>query len=141
VSESSGPQDWNQSIIGEFRANAGKVGGYFAGAPMILIHHLGARSGKERVNPLVYLPDGNDLIIAATKGGSPTNPDWYYNLKKHPRIVVEVGTETFPVEVVEVTGQERDQLWGRLIELRPGFAEYETKTDRIFPMFRLSRVS
>ena len=132
---------FNKNIIEEFRANDGKVGGYFAGAPMILIHAIGARSGIERVNPLVYLPDGEDMVIAATKGGSPTNPDWYHNVKAHPRIQVEVGTETFPVEATEVTGAERDELWRRLVEIRPGFAEYETKTDRVFPMFRLTRVS
>ena len=102
MSESSGPNDWNQKIIDEFRANAGRVDGYFEGAPMILIHHIGARSGKERVNPLTYLPDGNDMVITATKSGAPTNPDWYYNLKEHPRITVEVGTATFPVEATEV---------------------------------------
>ena len=141
VSEPSGPRGWNQKIIEEFRSNAGKVGGYFEGAPMILIHHIGARSGTERVNPLVYLPDGDDMIIAATKGGSPTNPDWYHNLKAHPRITVEVGTATFPVEAREVTGDERDELWRRLVAMRPGFAEYETKTSRTFPMFRLTRLT
>ena len=141
MSESSGPNAWNQKIIEEFRANAGKVGGYFEGAPMILIHHIGARSAAERVNPLTYLPDGDEMVIAATKGGSPTNPDWYYNLKAHPRIAVEVGTATFPVEAREVTGDERNELWRRLVEMRPGFAEYETKTSRIFPMFRLTRLS
>ena len=84
MSESSGPNNWNQKIIEEFRANEGKVGGYFEGAHMILIHHIGARSGTERVNPLTYLPDGDDMIIAATKGGAPKNPDWYYNLKAAP---------------------------------------------------------
>jgi deazaflavin-dependent oxidoreductase (nitroreductase family) len=141
VSEYSGPSNWNQKIIEEFHANAGKVGGYFEGAHMILIHHIGARSGIERVNPLTYLPDGDDMIIAATKSGAPTNPDWYYNLKKHPRITVEVGTATFPVLATEVTGEERNELWRRLIELRPGFAAYETKTSRVFPMFRLTRLS
>jgi deazaflavin-dependent oxidoreductase (nitroreductase family) len=120
-----------EKIIEEFRANAGRVGGYFEGAPMILIHHIGARSGMERVNPPTYLPDGNDIVITATKSGAPTNPDWYYNLKEHPRITVEVGTATFPVEATEVTGEERDELWRRLVEMRPGFAEYETKTSRI----------
>jgi deazaflavin-dependent oxidoreductase (nitroreductase family) len=139
MSESSGPNDWNRKVIEEFRANAGKVGGYFEGAPMILVHHLGARTGTERVSPLVYLPDGEDMVIAATKGGAPTNPDWYHNLKAHPRITVEVGTEAFPVEATEVTGTERDELWRRLVEMRPGFAEYEEKTDRVFPMFRLTR--
>ena len=141
MSESSGPNDWNQKIIEEFRANEGKVGGYFEGAHMVLIHHIGARSGKERVNPVTYLPDGDDMVIAATKSGAPTNPDWYHNLKAHPRITVEVGTATFPVEAAEVTGAERDELWRRLVELRPGFAAYETKTSRIFPRFRLTPLS
>jgi len=141
VSQSSGPIDHNQRIINEFRANDGKVGGYFEGAPMILIHHVGARSGVERVNPLVYLPDGDDLVIAATKGGAPTNPDWYHNLKAHPRIRVELGSETFTIDSQEATGEDRDQLWRRLVAMRPGFAAYEAKTTRTFPMFRLRRVS
>jgi deazaflavin-dependent oxidoreductase (nitroreductase family) len=141
VSESSGPNNWNQKNIEEFRAHEGKIGGYFEGAHMILIHHIGARSGTERVNPLTYLPDGDDMIIAATKGGAPKNPDWYYNLKQHPRITVEVGTTTFPVDATELTGEERNELWRRLVELRPGFAAYETKTSRVFPMFRLTRLS
>jgi deazaflavin-dependent oxidoreductase (nitroreductase family) len=140
LTQTTRPDNWNQPIIEEFRANDGRVGGYFAGAPMILIHAIGARSGMERVNPLVYLPDGEDMIIAATKGGSPTNPDWYHNVKAHPRIQVEVGTETFPVEATEVTGAERDELWRRFVELRPSFAEYETKTTRLIPMFRLTRL-
>ena len=97
---------WNDGVIEEFRANDGKVGGYFAGAPMILIHHVGAKSGTERVSPLVYLPDGDDMVIAATKGGAPTNPDWYHNLRANPRITVEVGTDSFPVEAVEETGPD-----------------------------------
>ena len=141
MSEPSGPIGWNQKIIEEFRSNAGRVGGYFEGAPMILIHHIGARSGGERVNPLVYLPDGDDMIIAATKGGSLRNPDWYHNLKAHRRITVEVGSGTFPVEAREVTGDERAELWRRLVAMRPGFAEYVTKTSRTFPMFRLARLT
>ena len=140
MSESSGPSDWNQKVIDEFRANAGKVGGYFEGAPMILVHHIGARSGQQRINPLVYLPDGDAMVIAATKGGHPNNPDWYYNVKANPRMTAEVGTETITVEAQEVSGQDRDDLWRRLVEMRPGFADYETKTDRVFPMFRLQRV-
>ena len=80
---------------------------------MVLLHHFGARSGTERVNPLVYVPDGHDMVVAATKSGSPTNPDWYHNLKAHPRIRVEVGRRTVPVEAIEVTGGERDDLWHR----------------------------
>ena len=141
MTASSDRSNWNQTIIEEFRGNAGKVGGYFEGTPMILIHHIGARSDTERVNPLAYLPDGDDMVIAATKGGAPTNPDWYHNLKAHPLIDVEVGTESFLVEATEVTGEEREALWRRLVEMRPGFGEYETKTTRVFPMFRLTRVS
>lgn len=107
---------------------------------MVLVHHLGARTGIERVSPLVYLPDGQDMVVAATKGGAPAHPDWYHNLTAHPRVTVEVGTETFRVEAVEVTGAERNSLWHRLVELRPGFAAYETRTSRVFPMFRLTRL-
>ena len=141
MTQSSAPVDFNQQIIEEFRANDGRVGGPFAGAPMILIHHLGARSGTERVSPLVYLPDGDDMIIAATKGGAPSHPDWYRNVVAHPEITVEVGADTFRVRAAETTGQERDDLWRRLKEARPGFAGYEAKTDRVFPMIRLTRIS
>jgi deazaflavin-dependent oxidoreductase (nitroreductase family) len=141
VTETTSPDDRNTRVIDEFRANDGKVGGYFEGAPMILLHHVGARSGTERISPLVYLPDGDDMVIAATKGGAPTHPDWYHNLKANARVTAEVGHETCTVDAVEVTGDERDALWHRLVELRPGFAEYETRTTRTFPMFRLTRVS
>jgi deazaflavin-dependent oxidoreductase (nitroreductase family) len=132
--------NWNDKIIEEFRANEGRVGGPFEGASMILIHHVGAKTGTERVNPLAYLADGDDMIIAASKGGAPTNPDWYHNLKAHPRITVEVGTDTFTVDAIEETGAERDELWRRLVAERPGFGEYEKKTSRVIPMFRLTRV-
>jgi deazaflavin-dependent oxidoreductase (nitroreductase family) len=151
VGEAGGSSEWsgwnarivesNKGVVEEFRSNAGRVGGYFSGAPMLLLHHVGARTGTERVNPLVYLRDGADMVVAATKGGAPTNPDWYHNLKAHPRVLVEVGTETFAVEAVEVIGDERDGLYRRLEQLRPAFAGYETRTDRVIPMFRLARVS
>jgi len=131
---------WNDAIIEEFRANDGRVGGRFEGASMILVHHIGAKSGIERVSPLVYLRDGDDMVVAATKGGSPTHPDWYYNLRAHHRVTVEVGSETFEVDAVETSGADRDELWRRLVEARPGFASYESKTTRVFPMFRLRRV-
>ncbi len=140
MSESSGPNDWNRKVIEEFRANAGKVGGYFEGAPMILVHHLGARSGTERVSPLVYLTDGDDMVIAATKGGAPTNPDWYHNLKAHPRVDVEVGTETFPVVVEELSPAEREEKWTQITAAAPGFAEYQQKTTRVIPVLALTRV-
>jgi deazaflavin-dependent oxidoreductase (nitroreductase family) len=134
--------DWNKKIIEEFRANEGRVGGPFEGAPMILIHHVGAKSGTERVAPLVYFPqDDGTLVIIASKGGAPTNPDWYHNLKANPKIDVEVGTETFPVLAEELTGAERDEVFARSAAERPGFGEYQQKTTRVIPVFRLTRQS
>lgn len=129
----------NARVVEEFRANAGEVGGYFAGAPMLLLHHVGARTGTERVNPLVYLRDGDDLVVSASKGGDPHNPAWYHDLKARPRVVVEIGTGTLAVEAVEVHGAERDELYARLAAMRPAFAGYESRTDRVIPMFRLVR--
>jgi deazaflavin-dependent oxidoreductase (nitroreductase family) len=131
--------DWNTKIIEEFRANEGKVGGQFAGAPMILIHHVGAKSGTERVNPLVYFPDGDRIVIIASAGGAPKNPDWYHNLKANPRTEVEVGTETFAVDTTELTGDEYTELWTRITAKMPGFADYQTKTDRTIPLLAMSR--
>ncbi len=136
----SNMSDWNANIIAEFRANEGRVGGPFEGAPMILIHHIGAKSGTERVNPLVYFPDGDRMIIMASKGGAPTNPDWYHNLKAHPRITVEVGTETFDVDATEITGDERDELWKRITAKMPGFGEYQKNSQgRIIPILALTK--
>ena len=117
--------DWNQQIIEEFRANDGKVGGNFEGAPMILVHHRGARTGTERVTPLVYLPDGDDYVVFGSKAGAPTHPHWYLNLVANPETEVEVGTETVPVTARVAEGEERERLWSRQKELMPGFAEYE----------------
>ncbi|MEN3268338.1 nitroreductase family deazaflavin-dependent oxidoreductase [Pseudonocardia sp.] len=134
--------DWNQTIIEEFRANDGRVGGMFEGAPMILIHHIGAKTGTERVAPLVYFPeDDGSLVIIASKGGAPTNPDWYHNLKANPKFDVEVGTDTFPVLAEEVVGDERDEIWTRVVAASPGFGEYQEKTTRKIPVLRLTRVS
>jgi len=133
--------DRNQKIIEEFRANGGKVGGPFEGSPMILVHHVGARSGAERVTPLVTFPqDDGRYVIIASKAGAPTNPDWYHNLKAHPEVDVEVGSETFPVEVVELEGAERDSVWSAVKAASPGFAEYERKTTRTIPVLQLTRV-
>jgi deazaflavin-dependent oxidoreductase (nitroreductase family) len=133
--------DWNQKIIEEFRANGGKVGGPFEGATMILVHHIGARSGTERVTPLVTFPqDDGRYVIIASKAGAPTNPDWYHNLKAHPKVDVEVGTETFPVEVAELTGAEREAVWSEVKAANPGFAGYEEKTTRTIPVLQLTRV-
>jgi deazaflavin-dependent oxidoreductase (nitroreductase family) len=140
MADSPGPNDWNQRIIEEFRANGGRVGGQFEGASMILLHHVGARSGTERVNPLACFPDGADLVIVASKAGAPSNPDWYHNLKAHPRTDVEFGTERFTVDVTEVTGPERTGLWERIVAAMPGFGDYQQNTDRVIPVLRLTRV-
>jgi len=133
--------DWNRKIIEEFRANEGRVGGPFEGAPMILVHHIGAKSGTERVTPLVYFPQPDDqIVIIASKAGAPTNPDWYHNLKANPKITVEVGTETFAVEAAEVEGAERDTIWDAAVAANPGFGEYQTKTSRLIPVLRLTRI-
>ena len=131
--------DWNSQLIKEFRANGGKVGGEFEGAPLLLLTSIGARSGQRRTTPLMYLPDSNRLVVFASKAGAPTNPDWYHNLVAHPEATVEVGTETFDVMAVVTTGEERDQFYARHAKLYPGFAEYEKKTTRKIPVIALQR--
>ncbi len=126
--------DWNTQIIEEFRANEGKVGGPFEGGTLLLIHHRGARSGIERVNPVAYLPDGERMVIVASAGGAPKNPDWYHNLKAHPRTTAEVGTEDIPVRVEEIVGDDYADTWARLVKVMPGFGEYQTKTTRHIPL-------
>jgi deazaflavin-dependent oxidoreductase (nitroreductase family) len=133
-------EDWNRGIIEEFRANDGKVGGRFAGRTLLLLHSFGARTGEERVNPLAYSVDGDRLLVFASKGGAPTNPDWYYNLIANPRATVEVGTETFPVEATVLEGAERERLWQRQVILIPAFGEYERRSGRAIPVIALRRV-
>ncbi len=132
--------DWNARVIDEFRANGGRVGGQFEGANMILVHNFGAKSGTERVSPMVYFPDGDRFLIIASAAGSPKNPDWYHNLKSHPEVTVEVGTETVPVVVEELPPAERDEKWAQITAVAPGFAEYQEKTSRTIPVLALTRV-
>jgi deazaflavin-dependent oxidoreductase (nitroreductase family) len=133
--------DWNQKIIDEFRQNAGQVGGQFAGAPLLLLHHVGARSGTERVNPMMYQHVGSDMAVFASKGGAPTNPDWFHNLAAHPRAKVEVGTETLDVEARVAEGDERARIWEKQKADYPGFADYERQTTRTIPVVILHPVS
>jgi deazaflavin-dependent oxidoreductase (nitroreductase family) len=134
--------DWNQNIIDEFRANNGKVGGYFAGANMLLLHTTGAKTGQARTNPLVYVTDGDRLVIIASKGGAPSNPDWYYNVLANPNVTVELGNEQFQAHATPVTEEpERSRLYAKMVEHRPSFAEYEQKTSRKIPAIILERVS
>jgi|SRR5450631_2206106 len=131
--------DWNSKIIEEFHANGGKVGGPFEGASLLLLTTTGAKSGQRRTTPLVYLPDGDRMIIFASKAGAPTNPDWYHNLVAHPQVTIEVGTETFEAASVVITGEERDRLYAQQAARNPGFAEYEKKTTRQIPVIALER--
>ncbi len=133
--------DWNASIIEEFRSNGGRVSGDFEGATMLLLHTKGARTGAERVNPLVYLPDGDRYVVFASKGGAPTHPDWYHNLLADPNVTIEVGTDTVPVRAAVITGAERDALYARQVERRPSFGDYERQTTRVIPAIALEPVT
>jgi deazaflavin-dependent oxidoreductase (nitroreductase family) len=133
--------DFNQAIVEEFRANRGEVGGGFAGRPMVLVHHIGAKTGTERVSPLVYLPDGDVVVVFGSKGGSPTHPHWYLNLVANPETTIEVGGETVEVRARVAEGDERERLWTKQKELMPGFADYEQKAaGREIPVVILERV-
>jgi deazaflavin-dependent oxidoreductase (nitroreductase family) len=135
----AGPSDFNAKIIEEFRANGGIVGGPFEGAPMVLLTTTGAKSGEQRTSPLVYLPDGDRVVIFASKAGAPTHPAWYHNLKANPAVQVEVGSERYPATAVEITGPERDALFAKQVERMPGFKTYEEATTRVIPVIALVR--
>ena len=135
--------DWNEKVIADFRANGGQVGGQFTGAPMVLVHHRGRRSGQEYVNPMMYLAsEGGDgtIYVFASKGGAPVNPDWYYNLTAAGACTVEVGTSTLPVTVRELHGEEYDRIYAEQARRYPGFAEYAEKTAgvRTIPVLELT---
>ena len=130
--------DWNKKIIEEFRANGGKVGGNFAGRTLLLLHTTGAKSGEERINPVAYTKDGERLVIIASKGGAPKNPDWYYNIVANPQITVEVGTEKFAVDSTVAVEPERTRLYDQMVEVMPGFGEYRLKTTRQIPVIVLT---
>ena len=129
--------EFNQRVIEEFRSSGGKVSGAFAGAPMILVTHRGAKSGKTYTTPLVYSKDGERYVIIASKAGAPTNPAWYHNLIAHPEVTVEVGHEKFTVTVVEAKGAERDRLFDAQASLMPQFNEYRQRTERRIPVLTL----
>jgi deazaflavin-dependent oxidoreductase (nitroreductase family) len=132
------PNNWNDDIIKEFRANAGTVKA-FAKQPILLLHTTGAKSGAERVNPLAYLKRDDRLYVFGSFNARPMNPAWYHNLKAHPKVTVEVGTETFEAVATEVHGAERDEIYAEQAAFNPGFAEYEKKTTRIIPVIALTR--
>jgi deazaflavin-dependent oxidoreductase (nitroreductase family) len=133
--------DWNTAIIEEFRANGGKVGGQFEGSPLLLLHTVGARSGQQRVNPMMYRRIGDTYAVFASKAGAPTNPDWYHNLKAHPEVTAEIGTETVSLTAHVATADERAPIWAAQKDEFPGFADYESKTSREIPVVILQPAS
>ena len=130
---------FNAGIVDEFRANAGKVGGPFANADLLLLHTTGAKSGQPRINPLAYFAIDDRIIIVGSKAGSDTNPDWVHNLRADPHAHIEVGTDSYDVTAHELPAEERDAIFGRIVAAAPGFGEYQAKTERVIPLFELSR--
>lgn len=126
---------WNDAIIEQFRSNEGRVGGRFQGTPILLLHHRGARTGTERVNPLAYRDLGDGTVaVFASKGGAPTNPDWYHNLQANPEVRVEIGTETLGARARVAEGEEREGIWEAQKRDMPGFSEYEKRSPRQIPV-------
>jgi deazaflavin-dependent oxidoreductase (nitroreductase family) len=132
---------FNQNIVDEFRANGGKVGGMFAGANLLLLTTIGAKSGESRIAPLGYTVDNDRYVVIASKGGAPTNPDWYHNVLNHPEVTVEVETETFPARATVPQGEERQRLFDQMAGQIPQFAEYQRNTSRLLPVVVLERVN
>jgi deazaflavin-dependent oxidoreductase (nitroreductase family) len=130
--------DFNARIIDEFRANEGRVGGPFAGIPLLLLHHTGARSGQERTSPLAYLADDGRYVVIASKGGAPSHPAWYHNLSANPATTIEVGNDTIGVVASEAVGEERNRLYRAQAERIPQFGEYERKAGRVIPVMVLT---
>ena len=131
--------DWNQQITDEFRANGGRVGGNFEGAPLLLLHHVGRKSGTERVTPMMYQAVGDAYAVFASKAGADTHPDWYGNLLAHPDVSAEIGTETVALHARDLPTDEREPIWEKQKRDYPGFAGYEAKTDRTIPVVLLER--
>lgn len=130
--------DFNAQIIEEFRSHSGKVGGAFEGAPLLLLITTGAKSGQQRVNPMMYLEGENGVrYVFASKAGAPTSPDWYHNLVANPRVTVEVGDGSYEATAVPLEGQERDEVYAVQAGRYPGFQEYQEKTDRVIPVVAL----
>ena len=134
------PNDFNQSVITEFRENHGKVSGGFAQAPLLLLTTTGARTGKARTTPVVYTSDGDRLVIVASKAGAPTNPHWYLNLVANPEVTIELPEATFQAHASVAEGDERDRLYSAHAATMPAFADYAAGTDRVIPVVTLERI-
>ncbi|MCK0175336.1 nitroreductase family deazaflavin-dependent oxidoreductase [Mycolicibacterium sp. F2034L] len=131
--------DFNTAIVEEFRANGGKVGGPFEGATLLLLHTTGAKSGKKRVSPLAYMTVDGRMLIVGSYAGAPKDPAWVHNLRAHPKAYIEVGTDAYDVDVRELPADERDATYPKIIELAPMLADYQARTDRVIPLFELTR--
>jgi deazaflavin-dependent oxidoreductase (nitroreductase family) len=134
----SGWNDRNKKIINEFRTNEGKVGGVFKGKTLLLLHTTGVKSQKERINPVMYIKDNGRFVVIASKGGEPTNPDWYYNLLTNPLVTVEVGTRQFQAQASVMEEPERTRLYDKMVEMMPVFDNYRRKSKRVIPVIALT---
>ncbi len=132
--------DFNQQVIEEFRANGGRVGGWFEGSRLLLLTTTGARSGRPHTTPVGYLPDGERILVIGSAGGAPRHPAWYHNLRANPRVTVEDGVFTYEADAVVLAGEERDRLFARAVEADPGWADYQGRTTRVLPVVALHRV-
>ena len=130
--------DWNRQTVEEFRANKGQVGGIWEGRPLLLLTTTGAKSGQRRTTPMMYLREGDRLFVFASRGGGPTNPDWYYNLVAHPEVTVEIGDQTYPAIAKPVIGEEHDSIYARWAQRYPQFREYQESTTRSIPVIELT---
>jgi deazaflavin-dependent oxidoreductase (nitroreductase family) len=130
----------NMHIVDEFRANNGKVGGYFEGKTLLLLHTIGAKSGQEYINPTAYVKDGDRFVVIASKGGAPTNPGWYYNILGNPKVTIEVGTKTVQVDASVAKEPDQTRLYNKMIEMLPSFDDYRHKTTREIPVIVLTPV-
>ncbi len=130
---------YNRQLIEEFRAHRGKSGGPMEGRPLLLLTTAGAKSGQLRTTPVMYIPDGDRLLVIASNAGAATHPDWYRNLLAHPEVTVEVGNETFKAIAIVTEGSERQRLWTRVVELYSFFEDHEAKTTRQIPVIVLRR--
>ncbi len=140
VPDAESMKAFNKNIVDEFRANGGKVGGPFEGATILLLTSTGAKSGQPRLAPLAYFTIDGKMIIVGSKAGADTNPDWVHNLRANPQAHIEVGTDAYDVTARELSSEERDATYPKVVEFAPGFGEYQAKTNRVIPLFELQRV-
>ena len=134
---------WNRFVgahVALYRASGGRVGGSYRGAPVLLLHHVGRKSGRERINALIYLRNGADLVIVASKGGSHKHPMWWLNLREMPETTVQVGGETQRVAVRQMSSEEKARVWPRLVEIYPPYADYQARSSRDIPVIGLSPI-